>query len=138
GALVDKNDDVVALVRRVGNGSTGDALPWNAVMSIVNTIDAGHSTPRVHAGPRASLGVTVVPLAGSPGARVTAVQPGAAAAVAGISNGGVIASVAGVAVSSQDDIDAALDPLAPGATISVAVFDAHGVLHTIAARLGTA
>jgi S1-C subfamily serine protease len=131
GAVVDKSDDVVALVRRVGDGSTSDALPWNAVVAIVNTIDAGHSTPAVHVGPRASLGVTVVALAGSPGARVTGLQPGGAAAAAGIANGDVIASVNGAAVSSQADIDAALDPIAPGATVPVAVFDAHGVLRTV-------
>jgi S1-C subfamily serine protease len=131
GAVVDKNDDVVALIRRVETSSTSDALPWNAVVSIVNTIDGGRSTSAVHVGPRASLGITVVPLAGSPGARVTAVQSGGPASSAGIATGDVIASVNGVAVSSQPDLDAALDPVAPGASIPVAVFDAHGVLHTL-------
>jgi serine protease Do len=126
GAVVDKNDDVVAFVRRVGAGSTNDALPWNAVVAIVNTIDGGHSTSAVHVGPRASLGVTVVPLGSSPGARVTSAAP-----TSEIVAGDVIASVNGTAVSSQADIDAALDSIAPGATVPVAVFDAHGVLRTI-------
>ncbi len=134
GPVVDGNDSVVALVRHI-NGAQVDTLPWNAVLANVDTIDAGHSTAAVHVGPRASLGVTVEPFESSVGARVTATPVGSAAATAGITTGDVIVSVRGVPVSSETDIEAALDPVAPGASVPVAVFDAHGVLHTVSVLL---
>jgi S1-C subfamily serine protease len=130
GPIVDANHDVVAIARHMNGETIVDALPWNAIVPILNTIDGGHSTPAVHVGPRAALGVTVVPLTGSRGARVTALLPGGAA-VAGIATGDVIATVNGVSVASQADIDSALDPVAPGGTVPVAVFNAQGVLRTL-------
>jgi S1-C subfamily serine protease len=135
GPVVDVNDDVVAVVRGVNAAATADTVPWNAVVSIVNAIDAGHSTATVHVGPVASLGMTVAPVAGSPGVRVIAVPAGSAAATAGIAKGDIIASVRGVPVSSERDVDTALDPAAPGDTVSVAVFDTHGILHTVSVPL---
>ncbi len=138
GPVVDANHDVVAIARHTNGAATVDALPWNAIVSMIDTVDHGHSTSAVHVGPHASLAVTVTPLNGSSGARVTAVQPGGAAANAGITNGDVIASVRGVMVSSPIDIDAALDPIAPGASVPVAVFDASGTLRNVSVRVGAA
>jgi S1-C subfamily serine protease len=137
GALVDAARNVVGMVAATPTVATTTARPWSAVMTIVDTIDRGRTTSAVHVGQRASLGVVVTALTGSPGAQVARVDARAPAAAA-IHSGEVIARVAGVSVSADGDIERALDPYAPGDAVPVDVFDGHGVLRTVSVRLTAA
>jgi S1-C subfamily serine protease len=134
GAIVNSERDVVGMITGFTTATTTTARPIDAVMAVVQAIDRGQTTASVHVGPRASLGVGVVPLTSSAGVRVTATEPGEHA----LHIGDVVASVAGIDVSSQTDIDRALDAHAPGDTVSVAMFDGRGVLHTVSVPLTAA
>jgi serine protease Do len=71
------------------------------------------------------------------GAYVLAVTSDGPAQGAGISDGDVIVSVDGHAVTSTQDLGSILDPLAPGQTVSVEVVSSHGARHTVRVTLGT-
>jgi S1-C subfamily serine protease len=100
----------------LGRGQ-GFAIPINEAMAIAGRIRSGASSPTVHIGPTAFLGVGVNDAPG--GAVVRQVIPGGPAAGAGISPDDVISSINGQPVNSATALTNILDQHHPGDGIDV-------------------
>jgi putative serine protease PepD len=145
GALVDLQGQVVgiptlaAVDQQVGGAAAGIgfAIPSNTVKLIVpQLIATGHVT---NSG-RAALGIAgsdATDALGNPvGVIVASLQPGGAAAKAGIVAGDVITSVDNQPVQSLADLQNALAGLKPGATVPVTVVQQDGTNKTFEVVLG--
>jgi S1-C subfamily serine protease len=106
----------------LGRGQ-GFAIPINEAMAIAGQIRSGASSPTVHIGPTAFLGVGVNDAAGGAGAVVRQVIPTGPAAGAGINPGDVITSVNGQPVDSATALTNILDQHHPGDGVSVGLGD---------------
>jgi S1-C subfamily serine protease len=106
----------------LGRGQ-GFAIPINEAMAIAGQIRSGASSPTVHIGPTAFLGVGVNDAAGGAGAVVRQVIPTGPAAGAGINPGDVITSVNGQPVNSATALTNILDQHHPGDGVSVGLGD---------------
>jgi S1-C subfamily serine protease len=100
----------------LGRGQ-GFAIPINQAMAIAGQIRSGASSPTVHIGPTAFLGVGVNDAPG--GAVVRQVIPGGPAAGAGINPDDVISSINGQPVNSATALTNILDQHHPGDGIDV-------------------
>ena len=88
-------------------------------MAIAGQIRSGASSPTVHIGPTAFLGVGVNDAAGGSGAIVRQVIPTGPAAGAGLAPGDVITSINGQPVNSATALTNILDQHHPGDHVSV-------------------
>jgi S1-C subfamily serine protease len=100
----------------LGRGQ-GFAIPINEAMAIAGQIRSGASSPTVHIGPTAFLGVGVNDAPG--GAVVRQVIPGGPASGAGISPGDVITAINGQPVNSATALTNILDQHHPGDGVDV-------------------
>ncbi|ORW71313.1 S1C family serine protease [Mycolicibacter senuensis] len=98
-------------------GGEGYAIPINQAMAIAGQIRSGISSPTVHIGETAFMGVGVVDRDG--GARVAQVLDGTPAAESGIARDDVITSVNGRPVNSATDLTDVLDQRHPGDIITL-------------------
>jgi S1-C subfamily serine protease len=145
GPLVDAAGKVVGMNtaastgRRSAANPVGFAVPIDTALGVVRQIESGQSTPTVHVGPRALLGVvledprrtgTVVD-----GARVYSVQAGGPADKAGIAPGAVITSLGDVAISTSSQLTAAMDARRPGDKVAVGWLDSSGRSHRATVQL---
>ncbi len=104
------------------------AIPIAKALSIVNTIESGHASGTVKIGPNAYLGITVQSsVTGAP--VVGSVNAGTPAEKAGLVAGDTITAVAGVKVSSQATLSAALQTHKPGDWVRIDWVDAYGTAH---------
>ena len=115
------------------------AIPINRALSIASEIEAGSASSTVHIGTTGFLGVEVGSSGNSfmpggeqdsSGVTVAGTLPGSPAAQAGLSEGDVIDSINGHAVSSSSDIQSAIGQDHPGDKVSVAWTDQYGQTHT--------
>ena len=117
-----------------GQASTtqGYAIPINTALSIARQIEAGQASSTVHLGTTAFLGVGIADSSqqGSSGVTIAGAESGTPAANAGLTQGDVITSVAGQAVSSGTSIQQVLGAHHPGDKVSIAWTDASGQSHT--------
>ena len=102
----------------LGRGQ-GFVIPINEAMAIAGQIRSGASSPSVHIGPTAFLGVGVNDAPGGSGAIVRQVIPTGPAAGAGINPNDVISSVNGQPVNSATALTNILDQHHPGEDVSV-------------------
>ena len=102
----------------LGRGQ-GFAIPINEAMAIAGQIRAGASSPTVHIGPTAFLGVGVNDAGGGSGAIVRQVIPTGPAAGAGLNPGDVLTSIDGQPVNSATALTNILDQHHPGEHVSV-------------------
>jgi S1-C subfamily serine protease len=102
----------------LGRGQ-GFAIPINEAMAIAGQIRSGVSSPTVHIGPTAFLGVGVNDAPGGTGAIVRQVIPTGPAAGAGLAPGDVISSINGQPVNSATALTNILDQHHPGDRVSV-------------------
>lgn len=107
------------------------AIPIGRALSIVQKIDAGRGSARIHIGATPFLGIQVASYSrngdfASPGAVVTSVIRGGPAANAGVSPGDVITAIDGRAISSSSSITAALLTKKPGAKVTLRLTDRSG------------
>src|SRR5436305_3721016 len=102
----------------LGRGQ-GFAIPINEAMAIAGQIRSGASSPTVHIGPTAFLGVGVNDASGGAGAIVRQVIPGGPAAGAGLAPGDVITSINGQPVNSATALTNILDQHHPGDHVGV-------------------
>ena len=153
GALVNSSGQVVGMITagqatgysRSQGTSVGYAITSNTALSVVNRIRAGEqaadltygqigyigvSAQTMTAGAAAQLGLNV-----SSGALIVSVQPGSPAEAAGITQGSVITSVGGTAVTSTTDLGTAVKAHKPGDKVSVTWVNKAGS-HTATASLG--
>lgn len=143
GALVNLAGEVVgiptlAAVDQQGGGAAGIgfAIPASTVKLIVpQLIATGHVT---HSD-RAALDMSAADAVDSSGRQVGAivvdVNPGGAAAKAGIKSGEVITAVGGRTVTSLADLQTVLAEMTPGASVSVRLLDQNGAQRTVTAVL---
>lgn len=103
---------------RLGRGQ-GFAIPINEAMAIAGQIRSGASSPTVHIGPTAFLGVGVNDAPGGSGAIVRQVIPTGPAAGAGLAPGDVVTSINGQPVNSATALTNILDQHHPGDHVSV-------------------
>jgi S1-C subfamily serine protease len=134
------------------------AIPITQAASIAGQIEAGQASATVHIGATAFLGVQVSATGGTgstggfggfygnnggydgstaSGAAVAGVVSGSAAAQAGLTQGDVITSVAGHAVTSSKGVASALAGHHPGDSISIGWTDQAGQSHTATVPLGS-
>ena len=115
------------------------AIPINRALSIASEIEAGSASSTVHIGATGFLGVEVGSSGNSfmpggeqdsSGVTVAGTLPGSPAAQAGLSEGDVIDSINGHAVSSSSDIQSAIGQDHPGDQVSVAWTDQSGQTQT--------
>lgn len=138
------------------------AIPIGQATTIASQISAGKASSTVHLGGTAFLGIEVSSSSsagstggdGSPyggyfgngyggdgsstasGATVAGVVSGSAAAQAGLTQGDVITSVAGQAITSPTGVSSALMQHHPGDKISIGWTDQSGQSHTATVQLG--
>jgi S1-C subfamily serine protease len=115
------------------------AIPINRALSIASEIEAGSASSTVHIGATGFLGVEVGSSGNSfmpggeqdsSGVTVAGTLSGSPAAQAGLSEGDVIDSINGHAVSSSSDIQSAIGQDHPGDQVSVAWTDQSGQTQT--------
>jgi S1-C subfamily serine protease len=107
------------------------AIPIKKALGLVEQIESGRGTARVHVGGTPFLGVSISDAGGgfgdSPGGGlVGAVVPGSPASKAGLGPGDVIVAVGGKTVASSRDLLSALLLKAPGSTVSLTWVDGFG------------
>jgi len=151
GPLFDAQGEVVGIDTAGSSGGRPDAyaIPIARALTIARQIQSGHETSTVRIGPAAFLGVEVGSAVGyggdgygygglvtTPGAQVSGVLSGAAAADAGLQAGDVITSLDGRAVTSPDDVSSALVGANPGDTVAIGWTSQDGSQHNASVTLG--
>jgi S1-C subfamily serine protease len=151
GPLVNTAAQVVGIITagsrtsRFEEGSrVSYAIPSSAALSIVNEIRAGRASSSIIVGEPGFLGVEVQELDAATAGRlgldvrsgvlIVGTTPGTPAALVGISEGSVITAIDGRAVSTIDELGAALHRHGPGDEVRVTWVDESGT-HTATARL---
>jgi S1-C subfamily serine protease len=139
GALLDTDGEVIGMNVAASSGSsdvTGYAIPIGSVLDIASSILAGDTSGDLELGYDAALGVQLFTTNGTP--VVAGVVDGGAAADAGISAGSTITSFGAAAVSSTDDLTAAIARHDAGDRVRVGWTDESGEAHTATVTLGRA
>ncbi len=141
GALTTASGTVVG-VDTAGSSSPqgssgGFAVPIATALGIAQAIEGGASSPTVHVGGTAMLGVGITQRTSTSGAPVVSVLGGAPAAGAGITIGSRITSIAGIAVTSGAGLRAALLTLHVGQRVTVQWVDGAGTHHTASVTLAS-
>jgi S1-C subfamily serine protease len=120
-----------------GSASTqGFSIPIKTALKIAAAISQGHSSPTIHIGPTAFLGVGVVASdPGEPtGALIESVASGSPAAKAGLAEGETITSCAGHRVTSPNDLATIIQSEKPGGTASLVYLSTSGARRTVTVR----
>ncbi|MFI6900405.1 S1C family serine protease [Nonomuraea sp. NPDC050394] len=146
GALVDMSGQVIGIPTlaatdpELGGGAApgiGFAIPSNTAADIAGQIVKSGKVTNSH---RAALGLrgrTVLGENGQPvGVAVAGVEPGGAAAKAGIDTGDVIVSLNGKPTPTMSDLSEILTTLKPGDQVKVEVIRPDGTTETVTATLG--
>ena len=150
GPLVNNHGQVVGINTAASSGfqfqsgaTQAFAIPINEAMAIASQIVAGHSSPTVHIGETGLLGVQITPAnnaaangiqVGS-GAAVAGVVSGTPAAQTGLAAGDVITTAGGHLVTSPKTLQAALEQLHPGDSVTIGWTDQAGQSHTATVTL---
>jgi S1-C subfamily serine protease len=116
--------------------TTGFAVPINKAMQIVAAVRSGGG-PNIHIGLAARLGVSVAP-GGTTGAVVEGVAASSPAANAGIVKNDVIVKVGNQTITSQNDLNKAMETYYKGQSPTFVWVDAAGTSHTASITLGLA
>jgi S1-C subfamily serine protease len=144
GAIADAHGNVVGMTTTAAYGlrfrqqaaaDASFAVPIDTVIGIADRIDAGSSTADVHVGSGVTMGASFAATGDGQAVYVSGVQPGGAAASAGIAPGAVIVSIDGTSVVAPADVATALNPHRPGQVANVSWIDHAGVAHTSALAL---
>jgi S1-C subfamily serine protease len=152
GPLVNASAQVVAMITageaqgfRSTSSNVAYAIPSDTILTVVNEIRAGQSSPDIFYGQVGYIGVaarTLDPriaaqlgLSVSSGALVESAVPGGAAANAGIGRLSVITKVGGSTIATIDDLGTAVRSHKPGEKVSVTWVDQSGT-HTTTVTLG--
>ena len=161
GPLVDAATKVIGMDTAAASAGTagaslGFAIPANTVLAIAGELEAHKDLPGLVYGRQAFLGVEVVdssaaggvnfgfgfglnPIAstpnGTPGVVIAAVDPGSAAATAGLVSGDVITAVDGQATATTSALSKAIAAKKPGQVVSLKLATQAGT-QTVKVRLG--
>ena len=136
GATIDAANHVVAM-NVAGSANERVAIsyviPMATVMSVADDILAGRESSTITLGHSAGLGIVV-----SPYGQIVGVIPGGPADQAGLTVGSTITALAGKAITSADDISAALTSHAPGDQVNMTWTGLDGRPHKAQVTLGVA
>jgi S1-C subfamily serine protease len=152
GPLVNSSGQVVGMITagdvqgfRSSASTVNYAIPSDTILSVVNQIRAGQTSPEIIYGQTGYIGVSVqnvdanvaaqLNLNISSGALVASVVPSAPAAGAGITRYSVITSVGGTSITNIDDLGNALLAHKPGQQVSITWVNSSGT-HTATVTLG--
>jgi S1-C subfamily serine protease len=151
GALVNSSGQVVGMITagqatyRSAGSELGYAITSNTALKVVNRIRAGEQAADLTYGPIGYMGVSAQTLTAagaaqlglnvSSGALIVSVQAGSPAEAAGITQGSVITSVGGTAVTSTTALGTAVKAHKPGEKVSVTFVTKTGT-HTATVSLG--
>jgi S1-C subfamily serine protease len=139
GPLYDADDEVIGMDTAASAhqevDSTAYAIPIDAVLAIVDKIESGVQTAKIHIGLPAFLGVSVAGAHGD-GALEQGLLSGGPAASAGITDGSVVTAVGGKPVSSPTSLKAVLGQYEPGDRAAVSWTRPDGSHRTVTVTLG--
>jgi S1-C subfamily serine protease len=152
GPIVNSSGQVVGMITagdvqgfRSSASTVNYAIPSDTILSVVNQIRAGQTSPEIIYGQTGYIGVSVQNLDAngaaqlnlniSSGALVASVVPSAPAAGAGITRYSVITSVGGTSITNIDDLGNALLAHKPGQQVSITWVNSSGT-HTATVTLG--
>jgi S1-C subfamily serine protease len=152
GPLVNSSGQVVGMITagdvqgfRSSASTVNYAIPSDTILSVVNKIRSGQTSPEIIYGQTGYIGVSVQNLDANAanqlnlnvasGALVASVVPSAPAAGAGITRYSVITSVGGTQITNIDDLGNALLADKPGQQVSITWVNSSGT-HTATVTLG--
>lgn len=140
GPLYDAEDEVIGIDTAASANrevdSTAYAIPIDDALAIVDKIESGVETAKIHIGLPAFLGVSVAGAHGD-GALVQGLLSGGPAASAGITDGSVVTAVGGKRVTSPTLLRAVLGQYEPGDRAAVSWTRPDGSHRTVTVTLGT-
>jgi S1-C subfamily serine protease len=113
------------------------AIPIGKALTVAREIVAGKTSPTVHVGATAFLGIEVQSVDASSGALIAGVVPGGPADSAGLVAGDVITAVGSSAVSSPSAVSALLQTQKPGTAVSISYVAEDGTSQTATVTLGS-
>jgi len=141
GPLLDSSGHVIGVDAAGSSNSTfggsapGYAIAINRVLTVVKQITAERSSPLVHIGPTAFIGLL---LQDSPdGVEIQSVVPGSPADDAGLSAGDVITSIDDTSLTSYKDVRTILFAHHPGDGVTIAYADPFGNSSTVTVSLAS-
>ena len=122
------------------SSNDGFAIPIDRVRAIASRIEQGRSSPAIHVGKTAFIGVDIESPGHEAGSRavgalVTGILPGAPAGRAGIVPGDIIYAVQGRTIAAPSALTSTVSSLAPGAVVRLAWIDRKGKTHRANVRL---
>jgi S1-C subfamily serine protease len=134
GPLADRAGQVIGINTLIfsesgGNDGIGFAIPIRTALDVAGRIVSGDPLER------GFLGVTTQEDPNEPGAIVASVEPGSAAADAGLRRGDVIVEIDGAEVRGPSGVAARIQAAQPGDTVSIVVNRDGGVVE-LTATLG--
>ena len=137
GALLDDEGEVVGVTTAASTGGVPEsyAIPVDDALAIAEQIESGVESGDVQIGASAYLGVALVETTAGPG--VVEVEPGTAAAEAGLAEGDVLLAVGGHRVRSIDVLQSVLAAYAPGDRTTLRWRSSDGAVHRATATLGS-
>ncbi|WP_216912599.1 S1C family serine protease [Nocardia sp. NBC_01377] len=138
GAVADRWGAVIGVVTAASGESrpgedtqpNGYAVPIDTAMRVVEQIRSGTPTDSVHIGPTATLGVLISDAKPS-GARVDMAIYGLPARAVGLTEGEVITSIDGSAITTARDLRAAINLRRPDDTVRLGVVGVGGEPRTV-------
>jgi S1-C subfamily serine protease len=138
GPTLDDEGEVIGVTTAASSTGASEsyAVPIDDALAVVDRIEAGDESGTVHVGPPAYLGVTVTQGTGTGGngVPIADVAAGSPAADAGIAAGDRVTAVGGTAVSTVDDLLAALGEHEPGDHVDL-TWTRDGTEHTATVTL---
>ncbi len=136
GATYDDDGEVVGMTTAASSGTpdpVGYAIPISTVIDIADDLESGATDAAYTYGSPAFLGIGL----GETGTVVQGVYDGTPAADAGIGAGDTITRIDGTAVSTSEQLRAAIAAHEPGDEVSVTWTDSSGGGHSATVTLGT-
>jgi len=136
GPLFDKTGRVIGMVTAASSGSstvTGYAINIAQVLKVADAIEAGSTSSAIVLGYPAFAGINInidAAAQSTDGVPVQSTFPGMPANKAGIGEGDTITAVNGVAITTPDQLTAAIQSHKVGDSVSITWLDPQGVSHT--------
>jgi S1-C subfamily serine protease len=139
GPLMNSSGEVVGMDTAGSVGATfrstsatqAYAIPITRALSIVQKVQSGTSSTRIHIGETAFMGIQVARgERGLAGAVVAGVTSGTPAAAAGLTAGDVITAVNGYRTSSATSLTSSLLARKPGDRVTITYSDPYGASHS--------
>ncbi|GAA4241899.1 trypsin-like peptidase domain-containing protein [Actinomadura meridiana] len=118
-----------------GADHRGYAIPSEDALAVARRIQRGESSPTVHIGPTAMLGVKVRANGDRPGVLVAEIVPGAPAETAGVPVGAAIVALGGQAVDSPATLTALMLARRPGDIVRIEWTTPQGIPMSTEVRL---